>query len=345
MRRHLGLWMLAAAALGAVLTASCSPGQDPGVEVPAERNSAAASPSNDWSFYRYDVLGQSYVDQPLTAAQARGFTTAWTFRGAGSDANPIVVGNTVYITESNGTLVAVDVATGQLRWSQPIGTTAPTSCGPYTGRPVGAAAVVGSIRLRPRRRRKGLRLRQGLGPEAMVHLGRERRRQRVPLGERLPAARSDYVGVATLFENICGATPGRVVALDQVTGALVGTWWVNPQHEPGGTVWTQPVYDAATNRLFFTTGQGQVGVDLASQPLAQAFVAIDADTMQPVDWYQPVTSAFSADYDFGASPTLFDIGGRPPPDRRGEQERLRLCPRSRSPEPGRRVVVPGQRRR
>lgn len=265
----------------------------------------------DWPFYRGDVLGQSFVDQPVTVAAAQGFTVAWTHSGAGSVANPIVVGGIAYTAESNGTLTALDTATGHRIWSQPIGKAPATSCHAVNG-PVGAPAVVGGRMFAP-------------GGDGAVHAFAKDTGQ--PLWSTLVAnlsadgtASDDflwssafplhgriYVGLGTLGESRCGPTPGRVVALDQATGAVVGTWWVDPQHRAGATIWTQPVYDAATNRLFFTTGQGDPSLPPSSQPTAQAFVAIDADTLQPLDSLQPVSAPFALDYDFGASPTLVDL--------------------------------------
>ncbi len=67
--------------------------------------------------------------------------------------------------------------------------------------------------------------------------------------------------------------PGGVVALDQATGAVLGTWWADDNHGSGGGVWTQPAYDARTNRLFFITGTIALGKTAAQQPNADAFVA------------------------------------------------------------------------
>jgi outer membrane protein assembly factor BamB len=56
-----------------------------------------------------------------------------------------------------------------------------------------------------------------------------------------------------------------------------------------------------------TTGQGQTGLALSEQPYAQAFAALDADTLQPLEALQPMSAPFVADYDFGGSPTLVDV--------------------------------------
>ncbi len=304
------------AAGAAALLASCGPGRGrapptgPNPQGLGTDHTVAAG--NDWSFYRGDLRGESFVDQPLSVAQAHGLGVAWTYQGAGSVANPVVVAGTAYLTESDGTLVAVDAATGKALWSRPIGVTREGACNPFVGTPMGAPAVVGADVFVP-------------GGDCAVRAFRADTGQPLwstsvgdgAVGDFLwasafPLHGRIYVGVGTLFENICAPVPGRLVALDQATGAVVATWWVDPQRRSGGGIWSQPTYDAATDRLFVTTGQGQVGLPLSSQPYAQAFAALDAETLQPVDSLQPASAPFVADYDFGGSPTLVDL-----PDGRG----------------------------
>src|SRR5256886_14479794 len=66
-------------------------------------------------------------------------------------------------------------------------------------------------------------------------------------------------------------------------------------------------YDPVTNRLLATTGTIAKGKTTADQPWADAFVAIDPDTMETVDWFSPIPGDnYYEDADFGASPTLYD---------------------------------------
>jgi glucose dehydrogenase len=86
-------------------------------------------------------------------------------------------------------------------------------------------------------------------------------------------------------------------------------WWA-----PGGEtpitcpgIWTQPAYDAVSKRLFITTGTLAEGKTTLQQPWADAFVAIEPDTMTTLDWFSPVPNdSYYVDYDFGGSPTLYD---------------------------------------
>ena len=64
--------------------------------------------------------------------------------------------------------------------------------------------------------------------------------------------------------------------------------------------------DEAEGRVYAATGNA-IG-DRASEPLAQAVVALDARTLEPLDAWQNPTPLENAD--FGAAPTLFEAGGR-----------------------------------
>jgi outer membrane protein assembly factor BamB len=81
-------------------------------------------------------------------------------------------------------------------------------------------------------------------------------------------------------------------------------WKAVPDGQVGGTIWTNPVVDPSTNRIFVTTGTRH-----GAQPYAQAIVALDAATLALKDaWSPPVTVG---DQDWGTTPTLFtDAYGR-----------------------------------
>lgn len=264
----------------------------------------------DWTFYRHDVSGTSNANETLTVEQARGFTVKWSVRKGGAIGNPVVVGGTLFVTGIDGSLHVLDAETGAQRWSYNSAAHGPFNCFPgsttsSTKGPIGAPAVVGDTVFMP-------------GGNGVVYAhdvdgGAIRWQTQVAdvpaLGEFLwssafPVNGRIYLGISSLHD--CLLVPGRVVALDQATGAVVATWWADASHGPGGGVWTQPAYDPRTNRIFFTTGTIADGLEPWQQPLADAFVAADATTLQTVDYHSPVDAGFSADEDFGASPLLYD---------------------------------------
>ena len=262
---------------------------------------------NDWTFYRYDVEGHSDVEVQLTTTEAATLSKVWAYQHAeASYSNPIVANGVVYQAWADGTLKAIDLKTGSELWHSSIGILGPSGCVSSWAAPIGAPAVVGDTVFAPG------------GDGSVYALDRQTGQQiwKTPvamnaLNEFLwtsvfPLAGKVYVGVATQDEGVCTITAmGRAVALDQASGQIVATWWVTNQM-PGGGIWTQPVFDAHSNRMFYTTGNSVATA--GPEPDAQAVVAVDPDTLQVVDSYQVVTNNGSDD-DFGASPTLIDLPG------------------------------------
>ncbi|GAC1343929.1 MAG: hypothetical protein NVSMB23_18280 [Myxococcales bacterium] len=260
-----------------------------------------------WPFYRRDVAGTGSSPGPLSTAQAGKLSVAFRVaEPAGSDANPIVAGGKLYVVGTDGKLRVLDAATGAPLWTRPIGMGSKNACVPYAAGPVGAVAVVGQQVVAPGGDGRVYSFDKDTGALLWATAVASPAANTFLWSSIFPLHGKLYVGVATLFEPKCGTMPGRVVALDQVNGALLGTWWAIPNHGRGGGVWTQPAYDPRTNRLFLTTGTVADGVRPQDQPLAQAFVAIDPETMKTVDSYQPVPTTFSSEFDFGASPSLVD---------------------------------------
>ena len=74
----------------------------------------------------------------------------------------------------------------------------------------------------------------------------------------------------------------------------------------GGAVWASVAVDEPARRVYAATGNA-VG-DRTQEPLAQAIVALDAVTLEPLDAWQNPTPL--QDSDFGAAPTLFSADGR-----------------------------------
>jgi outer membrane protein assembly factor BamB len=267
-----------------------------------------AARAADWPFYRLELIGTSNVAEPLTAAQGATLAPNWVAYTNGYNySNPIVASGTVYLTSGDGALYAYDALNGALRWRRYSTATGPFHCLAPTQKtkgPVGAPAVLGSTVFMP-------------GADGVIYAydaATGATRWQTPIanvadkGEFLwssifPLRNKLYIGVSSLHD--CLLVPGRVVALDQISGAVVGTWWADAQQRPGGGVWTQPAYDARTNRLFFTTGTIAAGLTPAQQPYADAFVAVDPDTLQTLD-HHTIPGTFADDIDFGASPTLFD---------------------------------------
>ena len=203
--------------------------------------------------------------------------------------------------------MSLDAQTGAQRWVQAVGTSTKGACAAFSNGPVGAAAVVGQSVFAP----GGDGLVYAFDKDSGAPLWATRIADTAAndfiWSSVFPAAGRLFVGVSTLAESKCGENPGFVAALDPDTGARVGTWWAEVNHGNGGGVWTSPAFDAATGKLFVTTGTIGKGVLPENAPWQQAFVAIDPVSMQTLDSFQPIKTDFYTDWDFGASPTLYDL--------------------------------------
>jgi outer membrane protein assembly factor BamB len=280
---------------------------------------ATASQAADWPFYRKDLAGTANAGEPLTLNQGGALEISRQILLGGSIfSNPVVANGNLYYTAGDGYLHAVsmaDPARFTEKWKKPMYASGllhliGSGCSPTVGRepPVGAPAVVGTTVFAP-------------GGDGVVYSfdasGNQNWASKIAdvnnLGEFLwssifPLNGRLYIGIASLAD--CLLVPGRLIALDQATGAVVGTWWGETgvtNHMPGAGIWTQPAYDAVSKRIFVTTGTLAEGKTTAQQPWADAFVAIDPDTMTTVDYFSPVPNdSYYAEFDFGGSPTLYD---------------------------------------
>jgi polyvinyl alcohol dehydrogenase (cytochrome) len=116
-----------------------------------------------------------------------------------------------------------------------------------------------------------------------------------------------YLGVSS--HGDCPLVQGQLVELNAVTGKLEHTFNVVPNGCTGGSVWTAPTIDAATNLLYFSTGNP--GSCSSAETLAPALIAVHATDLSLVgSWHVPLKEQ-SVDSDFGSTPTLFQatIGG------------------------------------
>lgn len=272
--------------------------------------SAAAQetvPSDDWPVYRHDLAGTGTSAEALTVEQARGLSVVAQAHLRGSDANPVVSQGALYLTTYDGTLTCLDAQTLATRWVQPIGVSTKSACVPYSSGPIGAAAVLGQAVFAPGGDGRVYAFDKDTGAPLWVTPIADTAANDFIWSSVFPAAGQLFVGVATLAEAKCGENPGYVAALDLASGARLGTWWAEVNHGNGGGVWTSPAYDPGTNRVFVTTGTVARGIQPGTAPWQQAFVAIDPASMQTLDSFQPVQTDFYTDWDFGASPTLYDL--------------------------------------
>jgi polyvinyl alcohol dehydrogenase (cytochrome) len=116
-----------------------------------------------------------------------------------------------------------------------------------------------------------------------------------------------YIGVSS--HGDCPLVQGQLVALNAATGVIEHTFNVVPTGCTGGSVWTAPTIDAATNILYFSTGNP--GSCSSAETMTPALIAVHTADLSLIGFWHVPLAARSTDGDFGSTPTLFQatIGG------------------------------------
>jgi len=254
--------------------------------------------------YQHDASHTGNVAQTgLSAANIADLGQNWSFPSGGwITATPVVGNGMVYAGSWDGRMYALQQSDGQLVWSFDAGTTA-DDCGNTYGIDATAALADGVLYFGAANcevfaldAATGgfLWSTQLADPGAGYHIWSSP----VVFNGKV------YVGLASHCDNPC--VPGRLVALDVVSGGVLWSFNAAPDGSTGGGIWSSPAIDAELNLVIVTTGNYCTGVDTYSDSI----VALDARTGLPA-WMFKNISEDTSDLDFGASPVLFDAGGIP----------------------------------
>jgi quinohemoprotein ethanol dehydrogenase len=285
----------------------------------------------DWPLHNLDLAGTRYstMDQ-ITRSNVKALTPRWLFQhgvidGVSNQTTPAVVDGIMYVTDSRGSVYAVNAADGHLLWSYDVtrllgggaregyifrnrGVTYAdgvvyTAAGSFifaldavTGAPIegfgekGQASVILDV-LRPRYPDVKTAISMGywFTTAPQVHNG------------------TLYIGSTRSESHIPG---GHVLAVDAKTGKV--KWHFNTVPQDGG-IWETAAIDPALNTLYMAVGNPfgnstkRAGMNLFSD----CVIALDLDTGR-LKWYFQETHHDVWDYDSGGPPTLFDmrVGGR-----------------------------------
>jgi outer membrane protein assembly factor BamB len=220
-------------------------------------------------------------------------------------ARPVESKGVVFAGSWDGREYAIRAKDGRVLWKAPLGTTHSEQCPRNDTAGVTSAPVVtgGTAYL-------------GGGDAYWYALNTSTGavRWRVPTGDNSPAGGHynwsspavfgghAFVGISSFCDS--PLVQGQLLRVDLASHAIDGVWNVVPDGRQGGTIWTTPVVDSARNRLFVTTGNGD-------DTYAESIVAVDIDSMLPLDSWKLGTSERVTDSDWGTSPTLLsDSHGR-----------------------------------
>src|SRR4051812_43261690 len=263
----------------------------------------------DWPVYAHALAN------PRTAAgegPARGklgsLTQTWSFKSDTGDftGTPVVADGVLVAGDHGGWVYALDAVTGKQLWAKDLGAEINGTAAIDPKAPGGAAvyvpvAQIGGPRL------VALALKDGA------------KRWDTTLSKQNGASvyGSPVYWKGTLYIGTSGpnnddaTARGSVVALDEANGAIRWQTFTVPEGSDGAAVWTTPAIDTATGRLYVGTGNNY---HEPTTDMADSMLVLDATGGAILAHYQATPNdSFSADnlfagpdYDFGASPNLFD---------------------------------------
>ena len=245
------------------------------------------------------VAGSAYAD-------VRPLRPDWTVQTRGSiGARPVERNGVVFAGSWDGREYAIRARTGRVLWKRSLGTTSSERCAHYKTIGITSAPIFsGGLAFLGGGNAYGYALDTATG----------RVRWRVPTGDNSPdgghynwsspalLGGHAFIGVASLCDQ--PLVQGQLLRVDLASHAIDGVWDVVPDGRQGGSIWTTPVVEPAGKRVFVTTGNGE-------DTYAEAIVALDTESLLPVDSWKLGSDERVFDSDWGTSPTLLtDSGGR-----------------------------------
>ncbi|HIC56009.1 MAG TPA: hypothetical protein EYO94_01315, partial [Acidobacteria bacterium] len=315
-------------------------------------SSAVVAQNVDWQLHNLDLHGSRYADiDQITPENAHQLTPRWLFQhgvidGVSNQTTPVIVDGIMYVTDSRGSVYAVDAYDGHHLWTYDVtellgggrregyvfrhrGVTYEngvvySAAGSFmfaldakTGEPIetfgdgGQASVILDV----------LRLDY---PEVETAIS---------MGYWFTAAPQIhdgvlYVGSTRSESNIPG---GHVLAIDATTGEVLwhfntvpqdesdqgwdiaGPSWVGGEREGGG-IWETPSIDPELGMMYIAVGNPFGPSDLRDglNLFTDSVVALDLENGQ-LQWYYQLVHHDVWDYDNGSQPILFDteVDGEP----------------------------------
>ncbi|MEA2427137.1 MAG: hypothetical protein QOF37_765 [Thermoleophilaceae bacterium] len=269
-----------------------------------------ASAAADWPVYGHDLANSRNAggDGP-PASHVGSLSRAWTFNAPLGDftGTPAVAGGVVVAGTYDGSIYALDAVAGKVLWSKHVDAPVNGSAAIDLGAPGGAAVYVAVAKLGAPRL-MALSLSSGATRWETVLTSQA---NSSVYGSPVFWKGKLYIGTSGPNNDDARAR-GSLVALDEGTGKVKWQTFTVPPGADGAAVWSTPAIDVATGRLYVGTGNNY---HAPTTDMEDSILAMDAATGQILGHYQATNGdSFSAvdnptggpDYDFGASPNLFD---------------------------------------
>ena len=310
----------------------------------AQRSNTARS--MDWSLHNLDLAGTRYSPaSQINTSNVMSLAPRWLFQhgvidGVSNQTTPIIVDGVMYVTDSRGSVYAVDAAEGHLLWSYDV--TALLGGGRaegYVFRNRGACYADGVVYVAAGSFLFALDAKTGkpipdFGTNGQASVILDVLRMRYPeaktaisMGYWFTTAPQIYNGVlyigSTRSEsNIPG---GHVLAVDAKSGKVLWHFNTVPQDEKdqgweiagptwvgggrnGGGIWETPSIDPELGLLYVAVGNpfGDSTKRAGMNLFTDSIIALSLDTGK-LRWYFQQTHHDVWDYDSGGPPILFDM--------------------------------------
>jgi outer membrane protein assembly factor BamB len=273
----------------------------------------------NWSAYLHGS-GHSSTNAAATAIKpgnVGSLSIAWTWKPSAPTqagqpsaqlyASPTVRNGVVYIGANTGEFYALNEKTGAVLWHRFLGFVKSHTLG---ARGISSTATVAR---NPKTKRLNVYVAGGDGYLYALRAGDGATVWRAPVavpsttvndyynwGSPTVAGGRIYIGISSQGDN--PLVRGGVRTYNQVTGAVVHTYYTMPPGTKGASVWSSIGADRAGTEAYVTTGNPSK----ADPGDGNAVVKLDHNGHKVAIWRVPVAQQVF-DSDFGASPTLFSV--------------------------------------
>ena len=300
----------------------------------------------DWPLHNLDLAGSRYSPlNQITRTNVRSVVPRWLFQhgvidGVSNQTTPIIVDGRMYVTDSRGSVYALDAADGRLLWSYDVSSKLGGGAregyvfrnrGVVYGNGVVYAAAGSFIFALDARSGKPVPT-FGNDGQASVILDVLKQRysgvtSAISMGYWFTTAPQYYQGVLYIGSTRSEShiPGGHVLAVDAATGQVrwhfntipqdehdqgwdvAGPTWVGGERNGGG-IWETPAIDPTLGMLYVAVGNpfGDSSKRAGMNLFTDSIIALSLDTGR-LKWYFQQTHHDVWDYDSGAPPILFDM--------------------------------------
>lgn len=314
--------------------------------VPIAAQAGGAARQVDWPLHNLDLAGTRFspLDQ-INRANVKTLVPRWLFQhgvidGVSNQTTPIIVDGVMYVTDSRGSVYAVDAADGHLLWTYDVTTMLGGGAREgyvFRNRGVvygdGVVYTAGGSFIFALDAKTGKPL-PGFGKDGQASVILDVLQQRytevktaISMGYWFTTAPQYYKGVLYIGSTRSEShiPGGHVLAIDAKTGKVLwhfntipqdekdqgwdvaGSTWVGGERNGGG-IWETPAIDPDLGLLYVAVANpfGDSAKRAGANLFTDSLIALTLDTGR-LKWYFQQTHHDVWDYDSGAPPTLFDM--------------------------------------